>query len=868
MKKFVLCLLALASWGIHVQARELLDIKGDYLLYSYDYNYVYGQGNVLIKAKDFTIQAASVEIDMANRLARLSRNCRVQAGKENYTADILEIDLNDLSMRLTTYKDSILSWTLPAQKGTTAGKDAVARKMVGRDFELLKKSLVYFLNGRIVITGNYRLYGYQCMVFIEGIQSLAFKKFKLDKGIGETSDQGFGLEKIWLYPSQGVVINSRLLLEKAVRNGSLKSVSKLDLIYDIFSAKDEVIGSRGKINFNSLNSLPLGKKSGLYLNANFLSDNMLNASLDLKTQWTPQFSSDLMAEYSLTAARREELWLRLRSAWNSKLPGNLSLNLAYEKEKQYVLEMALRNQAVKNFVLSAQLSRSRLLYGESQYNDLSNSAFSLAYTNKLFNLAADYSFHKDLLLEQSQGSPQFRLNISPFTLYNGLLRANFFSSFIVNQLNNKGHRDDFSKVNMGLSLQSEKIQLGSGPELSFSMAAEQLLDQDPQNNFTSLGTIFTCGQSLSDFADFNFLFNYQTRRKTEKWFIQGTTSQDWSAVLKLKEKTNRVQGWISLSYDTKSGRLTSGLLDCSVAIIKNWHLQTQMNYDFVFKNFSYDLYLIRRAGRIMIRGSYRSLSKQFLLGSVAQLNGPLQHGTWRMNRVEKKNDAPAFFRIEIDPARPAQPQLPPLFRRPGHFFDRFLDAAGGHGLAGIPPDRFGFLSRVGGFFRPGAGFFHVAPGRSPGRPLEPHAHHAGGPVPGHDPGSRSGRPDVQQSASFPGTCCRWLFSWAWPMPWTRRPAIHLSSRSSKERRPGQCHCLELGHVQRRPPDGPAPGRHPHRPDRRRDLFSAQRHQLPGGDLRPAGHAVGAAPGQKPKKWISGANCARVSPTPSVCVRSG
>ncbi|MCX6558844.1 MAG: hypothetical protein NTW95_15675, partial [Candidatus Aminicenantes bacterium] len=465
--------------------------------------------------------------------------------------------------------------------------------------------------GRIVITGSYRLYGYQSIVFIEGIQSLAFKKFKLDKGLNESTDNGFGIEKIWFYPSQGLVVNSHLLLEKTIKHGLFKSVSGLDLKYDLLG--DEVVGSRLKANLNSLNSLALTPKSTLSINVSYLTDNMLNASLNFKTQWTPSFNCELLADYSLTAAKKQELWLRLRSGLNAKVLGHVSLNLAYELDKQYLLELSWQNQALKHFVISAQHSSSKLLYDPEQYNRLSNSGFSLSYSNKLFNLVADYSFHKDLLLDQSQANPQIRLNVTPFRLYNGLLQVNFFSSFIVNQLNNRGVRDDFSKANMGLSLQSEKIQLGRGPEMSFSLAAEQLLDQEPENNFTSLGTIFKLSQSLTDFADFNFLYNYQTRRKTEKWFIQGTTSQDWSAVLKLKEKADRIQGWVSLSYDTKAGHFTSGLLDCSVAIIKNWHIQTQMNYDFVFKNFSYDLYLIRRAGRIMIRGSYRSLSKQFLL---------------------------------------------------------------------------------------------------------------------------------------------------------------------------------------------------------------------------------------------------------------
>ncbi len=611
MNRFLLFLLAVMSWGFCAQAKELLDIKGDYLLYSFDFNYVYGRGNIIITGTDFTIRAATVEIDMANRLALASRNCQLRVGKKNYTADILEIDLDDLNLRLTTFKDSIVSQTVSAQKNGAEVQCAFAKKMAFRDYETLKKSLLYFLNSRIVITASYRLYGYQCTVFVEGIQSLAFKKFKLDKGINEKVDQGFGIDNILLFSSQGTVINSHLLLEKTTKNGSIKTSSALGLMYDVFG--DEVVGSRGKINFNSLNSLDISKKNALTLNFNYLTDNMLNASMNFKSQWTPSFNSDVMVEYSRMSTKREEMWLRLRSGLSVKVLGDVSVNLSYEKEKQYLAEISLQNQAVKNFVLSVQHSRSRLLYDQNQYNRLSSSAFSLSYSNRLFNLAADYSFHKDLLLNQSQGTPQFRLNMSPFHLYHGLLQVNFFSSFLINQLNLGGRRENFSKANMGLALQSEKIQLGRGPEMSFSLAAEQLLDKDPLNNFTSLGYIFNCSQSLTDFADFSFLFNYQTRRHTEKWFIQGTTSQDWAAVLKLKEKGNRIQGWISLSYDTKTGHFTSGFVDCSVAIIKSWFLQTQMNYDFLFKNFSYDFYLIRRAGRIMFRASYRSLSKQFLL---------------------------------------------------------------------------------------------------------------------------------------------------------------------------------------------------------------------------------------------------------------
>ncbi len=177
-------LFLLGALAVCLPARELLEIKGDYLLYSYDFNYIYGQGNIRIKSKEWTIQAEAVEIDVSGRVALASRNCRVEAGKQKYAADMLEIDLETLSLRCTRFQERILSWTLPGQKKAAGRRRRRCKKIVSRDPETLKKSLVYFLNRRIVITGLYRVYGYQTTAFIEGVQSLSFKKFKLDKGAG------------------------------------------------------------------------------------------------------------------------------------------------------------------------------------------------------------------------------------------------------------------------------------------------------------------------------------------------------------------------------------------------------------------------------------------------------------------------------------------------------------------------------------------------------------------------------------------------------------------------------------------------------------------------------------------------------------
>jgi hypothetical protein len=613
MKRALFFLLAVAAGALSLPAKEhRLEIKGDYLLYSYDFNYIYGQGNIHIKSKKWTTQAGLVEIDVANRVALASRDCQVESDKQKYSADVLEIDLDTLDMRLTTFKEDIRSWTLTQAQGASADKGAAAGKTLARrDHEALKKSLVYFLNHRIVITSSYRVYGYESTAFIEGVQSLSFKSFKLDEGAGETNIQGAGLDRIWYYPSQGLVVNGHLTYEKPLKTGAVKTANAIDLKYDILN--NAGVPPRGKIYFNSSSSLDLGKKNHVGLEANYITGNMGSAQLALHNQWTPSWSSEWAAEYSLTSTRQEELWLRLRSDLRNKVLGDLALSLGYEKQKQYQADVSLQNQALKNITISLQHSRSRLFLGEDSYDRLSNSAFSLAYTNRLFNMVADYSFHRDLLQDQSQGTPRFSLSATPFRLYHGLLHMNFSSTFMVNQLNLAGRRSDDRQADMTLSLQSETIRLGAGPSFSFSLAAEQLLEEQRLDQFTSLGYMFKCNQDIAGFAEFNFLYNYHTRRQTEAWLIQGSTSQDWSAVLRLKEGAKRVQGWVSVSYNTKTGNFTSGYLDCAVTLIKNWQFQTQMNYDFVFRNFSYDFYLIRHAGRLMVRASYRSLSRKFLL---------------------------------------------------------------------------------------------------------------------------------------------------------------------------------------------------------------------------------------------------------------
>ena len=595
-------------------AKGLLEVRGDYLLYSYDYNFLYGQGAVVLQSPDWTIRAGTVEIDVSARAALAGRGCRVTSGGREVEADLLAIDLETLTLTLFSYGENVRSWTLPGTRKPPPGAAAAAPgdgRFQWRELAALKGSLLYFLGKHVVISNVFRVYGYQTTAFIEGGQSLSFKRFSLDRGIDTSKLQGVWADRVWYYASQGIVANTHFLLERPVPGGTARSANSLDVMIDPFGQVE--YGPALRLNFNSRNSFSLTRRHEAGVDVEYLTDNLLRAGVAFRSQWTPRLSSELALEYSRTAAAREELWLRLRSRLQDPTLGEVALDLGGEKEGQYQGSVSLRNQALKNVSVSLQHSFSRLLFNEDLFNRRRESSVSLAYTHRLFQLGADYSFHRDLLQDQSQGTPRFTLKLTPFRLYGGLLRADFISSFLVNRLTLAGRRDQQSRANLTFHLQSEALELGPGSTLTVALAAEQLLERLPQDRYTSLGCVLTCRQRLGSFADLELLYNFNSRRRTESWLIQGTTSQDWSALLRLRDNGQRVKGWASLSYDTKTGRFTSGYLDAAVSLVKNWTFQTQMHYDFLFRNFSYDLYLIRDAGRLQLRASYRSLSRRVLI---------------------------------------------------------------------------------------------------------------------------------------------------------------------------------------------------------------------------------------------------------------
>jgi hypothetical protein len=146
--------------------------------------------------------------------------------------------------------------------------------------------------------------------------------------------------------------------------------------------------------------------------------------------------------------------------------------------------------------------------------------------------------------------------------------------------------------------------------LNMSVAVEQFLEKEDRN-FTSGGFIGNATVEVARGFFLEGLYNFQSRRRSRDWLIEGTSSQDLSAVFRANP-SNKLNSWISFSYDPKNRQWTQSFADISFEVIRKWKFHTLINYDFILNKLNnIDLFLVREAGRVQLRFVWRSLSKQF-----------------------------------------------------------------------------------------------------------------------------------------------------------------------------------------------------------------------------------------------------------------
>ncbi|MBN2198350.1 MAG: hypothetical protein JW747_00710, partial [Candidatus Aminicenantes bacterium] len=132
-------------------------------------------------------------------------------------------------------------------------------------------------------------------------------------------------------------------------------------------------------------------------------------------------------------------------------------------------------------------------------------------------------------------------------------------------------------------------------------------------NFTSGGAVVNLKRRWARGVTLEGFYSLQSRRRTRGGWLEGTTSLDLSAVLRL-ERPEGINAWLAASYDPKNGRFKQSFADLTLGLVRGWRFHSLLQYDFSLKKLlNVDLYLIRDAGRFELRLMWRSLSRQFLV---------------------------------------------------------------------------------------------------------------------------------------------------------------------------------------------------------------------------------------------------------------
>jgi len=600
---FLTILIVMITADISILAKNLAKLKGDYLLYSFDYDYILGKGNIELKLKDFVATGDRIDIDIPNKRCRITSNVTIISGNNKLIkCDLFYLSLAPISFKCFNFKDTIES---------SGGKEKKSNyRFKSLTFTKLKESLLYFIGKEISIKNNWKIFGKEITAFVEGIQSVSFRSFRLNRGQPDRKSP-FVINKLWYYKGTGLLGDISLRSGKNIKKIKLKTENNLRMKYDLFNKYSGY--SAPGVYFKSKNSISLKDKNTLFVDLNYIKDNVSQAVMGYSFNNKKAVEANISVDLKKNFSSENKLWIRSYLKLDMKNAGILSLNYNYEKSRDYTGSFNYRKKFGKNLKLLAGGSFSGSRTGLTEFNKLSESRINLDYSTKIFNLSADYSLNSELLYNRSISSPKFNLNFIPVIFYKGLLNITVSSTAIFNNITRDGITENSFRSNTVMGLSSKKIKLDRSTNVEFSIRSEMLFDKDQSENYTSEGLIIKGEKKIFGNTNLEFRYNYFTRRRTKNWFIEGTAASDITMLLRNSVKNNKSNFWGSISYDIDMGRYTSSYLNFELFLVKNWYLQTLVNYDFIFKNLTYNVYLERKAGKYKFRISYRSLMKQFQL---------------------------------------------------------------------------------------------------------------------------------------------------------------------------------------------------------------------------------------------------------------
>jgi len=581
----------------------LISFHGEYLAYSYDHHQIFGYA-AAFRLAEYEVRCRYLKIDLLSRSFAAYGQVILRKGEEVLSGDELAFDPKENRGTLISYGDRLT--IIPV--GGAVNQAAVPRTEVMETvtLEKIRGSLVYAVSRTIELAENYEVFGYDVTYFVEGLESLSFKKFKLSGGL-RTQRNGFSLNKVWYTRYQGIFARASYAYEREKKVSSLTQIQ-----YEERSVLKDYYGPERQASLMTATTLNLSRSNDLGILGNYNSSGLWNANLWLKKKWSEAIQTTFDLSYDKPVRYRGETWLGFQSTVNSSKIGNFSFMGRYEVKNQVLGRLAYGVSFFKNLHLFLDSSYSRLSIGQAkEFSEILTGNVRISHNSRLFDLATDYYLNYDLMGHQIFSQPQMNIGLNPVSLYGGLLSASFRNLFLYNRMKGDLKSASIYSDNLIFSLSSMDLSVLKSLSLNIQFVLEQFLEKEGRN-FTSGGFIINAQQELFRDIFVEGYYSSQSRRRSKSWLIEGTTSQDLSLILRANQG-ERLDGWVSFSFDPEVGQWRQSFADISLKVTKKWQFHSLLDYDHVMRRINnVDLYLVREAGRFQLRFVWRSLTRQFL----------------------------------------------------------------------------------------------------------------------------------------------------------------------------------------------------------------------------------------------------------------
>ncbi|MBM3295602.1 MAG: hypothetical protein FJY82_13935 [Candidatus Aminicenantes bacterium] len=614
-------LLAAPAAGLTGEKDVLLRVEAAYLAYSYDHGRLFGT-EVEFDLGPWRISARILRADFPSRTFLASGEVSLRGPSVTVKADECLFDVVQGTGILFRYGQEIEISSLPGAPALEADDIRRAWEAVEAIGSLslaeIRGSLISFTAKAVDVLPGFEVVGYDVVSYFEGVESVGFRKFKLSLGQGERTG-GLALDKVWFNRTQGLFANLSYGLEREKKVESLT-----ELRYEEHSLLKSYRGRPRQLDVQTSSVWTLGAgRTDLGLAGNYNSTGLWNARLFLNRRFG-ETSGRLLFDLAFIKPldRPEEAWLGVQTNIDGKRWGVLNFSGKLEAHNQALAGLAYSVGLLDRLRLSLSSAYSRVrLGGFGGVAKLWTSDLALTYLADAWSAAADYHLNRDLAGRQSLHRPQLRIGLNPFAFYGGLLTASFRNVFVANDLRTPEARSRSYTNNTALSMTARPVYLRPDFSLQAGLALEQFLEKEGRN-FTSGGVILRGLAELSPAVSLEAFTSLQSRRRTKGWLIEGTTSRDVTAMLRIRPEA-RLNGWLTISYDPKAGEWKPAYADLAVGLVRNWEFQTLLSLDFERRRLAnIDLSLVRHAGRFDLRFVWRSISRQLLIELIPALGRP------------------------------------------------------------------------------------------------------------------------------------------------------------------------------------------------------------------------------------------------------